>query len=169
MITELTDLSKLPLVCQLRAEAWEPDGILPPTVDEHEAHARHWIAFDGQRIIAAARLCVHEQVIELPEFELCPTSFEHYVGPFGSLNRMVVHPEARGRGLAQQLDRLRLSTAIEMGCHTVVVSTPQGRSRRLEALGFMVVATFTHPCRTLPTASSSEILWPSVLFVYHAY
>src|SRR5437867_6266441 len=80
IVTEFSELSKLPLIYQLRSDAWKPDGIYPAPLDEHDLHARHSIVLDGERIIAAAQLCVHKRAVEVPEVEMYPVSLERYFG-----------------------------------------------------------------------------------------
>src|SRR3990170_4437597 len=86
---------------RLRSAVWraEPDvnrSALPGDVwlDDLDAIADHWVARDGQgRIVAAARMTIHDRLEDVPYYE----SFAHLPigskGPFASLNRLVVNPD----------------------------------------------------------------------------
>jgi hypothetical protein len=38
--------------------------------DDHDEHACHWGVFDGNLLVAAARLCLHDEICEAPGGEL---------------------------------------------------------------------------------------------------
>lgn len=59
---------------RLRYEIWRAETDLRPDVlaaglisDPHDAHARHWAAFDRDEMVAAARMCLHDQQEETPD------------------------------------------------------------------------------------------------------
>ncbi len=143
---EETDLLR-EVVFGLRIESWKSVGVLrdgsfPADVceDEHDEHAMHWVVRDGGRLIAAARMCVHDDVRSLPD-----AGFFIGVGidppaPIASLNRLVVHPEYQRHGLSHTLDQIRIRQAREIGCRSIWCVAPPIRWAPLQRQGFTIVA-----------------------------
>jgi GNAT superfamily N-acetyltransferase len=105
--------------------------------DSHDEHGEHWVALDTEGLpIAAARLCVHESAIDIPNaflrYELGPS-------PYGSLNRLVVHPDFRGKGIAQEFDRARLKRAGELSAKTLLACALEDRAHRLVKNGWTLL------------------------------
>jgi GNAT superfamily N-acetyltransferase len=129
----------------LRRRAWSANGEIPDFIarqdilnDEHDVHGMHWTILQGDRPIAAARLCVHENVALSPD----PEAYEGYegqiLGPVASMTRLVVDPDFRRRNLSKAMDNIRLDKAKELQCRSVVsVGEIEFRMRWLERLGFV--------------------------------
>lgn len=131
---------------RLRVEAWDTE--LPEKsgmecwLDEHDIRARHWLAFFNEELVASARLSVHEELDQVPDSESYEGVFaEPPRGPIASLNRLVVHPSARGLGLSKRLDLMRMEAARAMGCRSLVLGTASGpsRVRQLTGWGFQMM------------------------------
>ena len=139
---------------RLRVRAWathspialeHPDGWL----DQFNLSARHWVIFDNETPIAAARFSVHHELCTVPDasffdgvFAVAPPA------PIASFNRLVVHPDYRGAALSRELDQIRVAAAIGAGCRSAIGETPSGPSRvaQLKSLGFQVIG----PSRPYP-------------------
>lgn len=124
-----------------RYEVWSRETILKPEVlakglieDDHDLHARHWAVFDGGKIVAAARMCVHNQQEDTPDFPAC--SQVRLPTPIATINRLVVHESARKLGLAMMLDKCRIEAARNDGAKCVVGTPAASRIRSLERQGF---------------------------------
>ena len=91
--------------------------------DGHDSHAMHFIVLAERKVIAAARLCVHDHLQNTTEYHLYPMldAFK-FPGPYGCFTRLVVDAQFRGRGLAAILDQLRTDTAKRLGCSTILGS-----------------------------------------------
>ena len=74
--------------------------------DDHDEHACHWGVFDGNLLVAAARLCLHDEICEAPGGELFVN--KGLRSPVASMNRLVVSRSHGGRGLASRLDEVRI-------------------------------------------------------------
>jgi len=126
---------------RLRVEAWETETAraaeMPTWLDEFDQTARHWVVFREGTPIAAARLSVHQSLTEVPDAESYAGVFaEPPEPPIASLNRLVVHPSARGAGLSKQLDLVRLDAAESLGCCSVILSTASGPRRVSQLIGW---------------------------------
>jgi GNAT superfamily N-acetyltransferase len=127
---------------------WLLEGISPNPFpcgfwkDEHDEHAKHWVVMEGERLLAVARLCVHEKLSDVPGAQAFDGLNFEAVPPIASINRLAIHPEARGMGLSRKMDYARLSMADSLGCRTVVAFTHAGESRikSLERRGFAVIS-----------------------------
>ena len=69
----------LPLVREiqrLRYQVWKAEGVTlydeesGTIADPHDKHAMHWGAFNGDRLVGAARLCIHDWRADLPDAHL---------------------------------------------------------------------------------------------------
>lgn len=136
------------IVLDLRVEAWRSVGVLregefPPDIccDKHDEHATHWAVAEEERVIAAARMCIHDTLAALPDagfFLNLPREIEP---PVAAINRLVVKADHQRRGLARRLDEVRIERALEMNCRSVIVVAPPIRWRPLEQLGFESLGT----------------------------
>ena len=109
--------------------------------DGFDEGAWHWTVRSEHRLIAAARLTIHNDLIHIPEAHL----FRHIVShplprPIGYISRLIIHPEARRNGLSRTLDHCRLEACRELGVKSLIANwTPQSgvhRKRQLMELGF---------------------------------
>lgn len=134
---------------RLRVLAWStvmPDAAsrTESWLDEFELRARHWCIFHAGKPVAAARLSIHRRIDEVPDAEIFEGVVVDPPAPVASLNRLVIHPEFRGRGWAERLDKVRILAAAAAGCRCAVGETQSPRRvRQLEDAGFRVVG----PCR----------------------
>lgn len=110
------------LIVDLRCLCWK--GALPDLDqlnDGHDGHAFHFALFYCDAVIAAARLCVHESLTDVPDPHLFANANIPVAAPFGCINRLVVHPEYRGLGIAAIFDLARTEAAKRLGCNTMLV------------------------------------------------
>jgi ribosomal protein S18 acetylase RimI-like enzyme len=147
----------LDAVVQLRLDVWGAQVPFPlcldDVVDEFEHRARHWAAFDGERVVASARLSVHGRLSEVPEAACIVGAFpEEPPKPIAFMSRLVVASQFRRRGLGRQLDEIRVQAAEMAGCRSMLalVFDVSGAARREQfiSLGFQVVGRGqrdTHP------------------------
>lgn len=149
-------------IASLRHHVWnEVEGRSEPEaegyLDDFDRHPTtvHYLVWEGERIAASARLSFHGDLAEIP----WPESFAPHLngGTIGrkiaSLNRLVVSPGARGRGIAAALDGIRVDDALTRGASTLL-ATPVGRGRTgsLAALGFRELGVW----RELPGMPESK-------------
>jgi len=127
---------------RLRTQVWtgevdvNPQSLGPePWIDPVDHGACQWTVRDGRRLVAAARMTLHDDPASIPYYK----AFQDRLpgpGPYGAMNRLVVHRDYRGQGLAHLLDSLRLRHAPRLGAVQVVMVASGRRVLALEALGF---------------------------------
>ncbi|MBI5919667.1 MAG: GNAT family N-acetyltransferase [Nitrosomonadales bacterium] len=109
--------------------------------DGHDEHSFHFILLDRNTVIAAARLCKHELLTELPDSHLYLQWKNPLLGSYGCCSRLVVHPDCRQLGIAAMLDKARADAAVILGCNALAViwNEHSGVRRRdaIEAQGFV--------------------------------
>jgi len=164
-LCEITGSEFVARTLRLRYEVWSKEATLRPDVvaqglitDWHDAHARHWAVFDGDSIVAAARMCVHGRQEETPDYP--PFSRIRLPAPVATINRLVVHPTARNHGLASKLDERRITAAREDGAKCVVGTAARSRIAPLERLGFRLIEEKEH---WLQHYTESVLFYPMVL------
>jgi predicted GNAT family N-acyltransferase len=116
---------------RLRVIAWRSDGEMPIAagncsdvwLDEHDLHAHHWIVKIDGVIVAAARLCLHDNGAEIPDCLYLGTFIDKISFPAAFINRLVVHPSSRRKNLSQQLDDARIEFAVKHGAKVVIAAT----------------------------------------------
>jgi GNAT superfamily N-acetyltransferase len=149
-VTPTEDPEILRRIFRLRALVWsEVMGIagtcFPGGVwrDAYDDSALHWAAFIDGSVVGAARLSVHQSIGDCPDAEIF-TGSSSFQAPIACLTRLVVHPSARGAGIAASLDDTRLAEAERRGCRTATVFVHHlSGPRRLQALlarGFQCLA-----------------------------
>jgi len=142
VVRSTLDASELDEVYRLRATVWRAAGFSVATGDRwqdaHDVHAHHVIAVADHEIVAAARICLHGRLDELPDAHVYAGLSTN--GPVAALNRLVAQPRVRGLGVSRRLDESRLQWAKAAGVETVVAnvvaSTGMSRVRSLEEQGF---------------------------------
>jgi len=156
---ELTTPAEIALAQRLRYSVWRAEGAVihnPETeliADYHDQHASHWGVFDGDLLVAAARLCLHANLHDAPDGQMF-TGADLPV-PVASMNRLVVLKTHRGLGIGGRLDRVRIQKAKEWKARTVIIAPAYTLARRqsLEGLGFHFLDGVTgHPVWS-PTVS----------------
>jgi SAM-dependent methyltransferase/GNAT superfamily N-acetyltransferase len=116
-----------------RAECW---------LDEFELQGRHWCIFHDGEPVAAARMSIHERLEDVPDAEVYAGVFPSPLPPpIASINRLVTHPEFRGRGFSWKLDNVRVQAARAAGASGIIGENHTGMERmsQLARLGFQVV------------------------------
>jgi GNAT superfamily N-acetyltransferase len=141
------DPADLEEIYALRVAAWRarvesfPD--IGQWIDAHDTIAAHWAVRDGERIVAAARLSVHDSLADVPNAEIFEGVFLGSLdGPIASFNRLVVAAPHRGKGCSDALDRVRINYARDMRCrHAIGETFSAKRVAQLGALGFQAVGS----------------------------
>jgi len=138
---------ELKAIGRLRAEVWNREGIevidfeggdAKVWLDELDAYAHHWLVYDGDKLVAAARVSVHEERGSVPDFAWLQPVIKELTEPIGSLMRLVVSEEYRCLGIASHLDALRLRFLLSSGVGTAVgIAVGLSRIKALEKHGFV--------------------------------
>lgn len=141
VLVEVTDPGILESVYALRVDAWKGKAEIPDGetqwVDDIDPTSKHWAVLYGDRVVAAARLSIHELITDVPDPEGYHGVIDSLPAPIGSMNRCVVHQDFRGRGLSKLLDQARIDAARKLGCRSLVVcATDKKRAEALTAEGF---------------------------------
>lgn len=137
----------------LRIKAWRDEEGTDPDffsksiwLDELDAIAHHWIITYRGTIVASARLTLHFHYDNVPYRELLDDKLENCGAlPIASINRLVVHPEHRGNGLAKMLDQERINFAKAYGVKTILVQPLDNRIDPLKKLGYQLVGKIKSP------------------------
>lgn len=142
--------AQLDEVCRLRVVAWKRqatirEGVVKWGPDSYDHSGRHWAILHGRRIVAAIRLTFHDHLSEIPAARCFKgVAPEPLRAPIASYNRLVVHPDHRGRGLARALDVRCINAAGLAGASVLLGATGhvQGQKSRIDAmvsLGFTIL------------------------------
>jgi len=130
---EVADAETIDEICRLRAQVWETTGQAAAAAfpdggwrDPYDSDCAHWIIRGGrQRLVAAARVTVHDRLEDVPEAEEYLRYGLRLPGPIASPARVVVLGEARGAGLARRLLDAQDAFARRVGArHAVRQASP---------------------------------------------
>lgn len=146
VLQEITGTHWVSRTFTFRFEVWSAETTLRHQIleqgliaDTHDEHARHWAAFCGNQMVAAARMCIHADQRESPDAaafgQICLPV------PIATINRLVVHPSARNLGMASKLCECRVEAARKDGARCVVGTPIGARIASLEKLGFRLAGT----------------------------
>ncbi len=130
--TEVTGDAELERISKLRVSVWRERGGLAsgafPTGrwhDEFDRVARHWVVTRNGRIVAAARLSMHEQLDQVPEAGEYLAAGLELAGRIAAPARLVVSPSAERCGVASLLVAVRETAAAAEGAtHAVCQASP---------------------------------------------
>lgn len=142
-------------VYRLRVLAWSTQGRLRDGIerwtDAFDSLATHWVILHQDQAVAAIRLSLHSSIGELPSSHVYLGVLPETLSPpIASYNRLVVHPDHRGRNLAKALDVVCINAA-EAAQATVLVGfsggVPCNRSRipAMISLGFIEIGQGAAP------------------------
>jgi len=149
-VHEVTDSETINLTFRLRYDVWNGETELNAPIrelalikDEHDQHARHWAAYDGNELVAAARMCIHHLQQETPD----ALAFRQIrlPTPIATINRLVVKKQWRRQGISKQLDVFRIQAAHDGNAACVVVTTPPERISSLQKRGFRLTEFLFSP------------------------
>lgn len=130
-------------IFKLRAKTWSDENSCktPMSIwhDQFDLTALHWAAWIDGNLVGAARVTIHESLTESPDAALFSQLKLDLVGRIASWNRLVVSPIARGRGLAQKFDKVRLEASLEAGADYVVGCAFERRARIVVRSGFEIL------------------------------
>jgi GNAT superfamily N-acetyltransferase len=148
-VREITHPAVLKQVYRLRVQAWTETEVAPEAfpsgewTDAYDPIARHWLVKDGNGIVGACRLTVHDALRDVPCARFYHKIEAKTAPRYGVFSRLVVLRRARRQGLSKQLDHARLTAAVESGCRTIVgYSHRPDRVRALCRKGFCRAADF---------------------------
>jgi GNAT superfamily N-acetyltransferase len=117
----LEGVGEIEQALRLRARVWRDANVDLPVdasgchLDSDDAVSTHLGAFHGDRLVAASRMTVLEGIGSLSFARQLALDPGLYPGPVCFLSRLVVAPEARGRGLGRSLIERMVIRAHEQG------------------------------------------------------
>jgi GNAT superfamily N-acetyltransferase len=139
----VTDAPTLEAIYRLRAAVWRETGDIAQAAfaggswsDEHDPDSMHWVFRDGDDLVAAARLSVHERLADVPEAEEYAAAGLDLEGRIAAPARVVVAAVARRHGLASQLLDAQDEAARAAGCAYAVRQSSPAMSRLLVRRGW---------------------------------
>jgi predicted GNAT family N-acyltransferase len=105
-------------------------------LDQFDYESWHFLYLKAGNIIGCGRLIIAENEQEVPD--LC--SFKPYLDrmryPMGVMNRLVVHRDYRGNGVAQNINQQRVSFSCERSVADIWIEVQAQRCQTMERFGF---------------------------------
>lgn len=155
---------ELSQLAELRCAVWSATNIsvartTPESwIDKLDDQADHYLARAGDgAIVACGRVSLHTTEDSIPTIDAIRRALPSWrpTPPIAWLNRLVVHPSARGQGLASKLDALREERAREWAAPFIGGTAVPWRKQSLEKRGFKAIGLIGANHHGL----SSEDLW----------
>jgi predicted GNAT family N-acyltransferase len=153
----LTDKSRLQEIYDLRVTAYENSPksiyvnkeIFPQGLFDHldnRDQTFHWIVKDNNKIIAAARLAIIDDLNEIKDLDEALDKYEipkHR--PFAYYSRLVVHHDYRKLGLVNILDKVRIDYLHEnQNIKFAIAWATSDRDKALTNFGFKSFGEFNY-------------------------
>ncbi|NRA46506.1 MAG: GNAT family N-acetyltransferase [Oligoflexales bacterium] len=99
-------------------------------------NSEHYVIIAEGKLAAAARLSFHSKLETIPDWNAFSNLHQLLQFPVGSINRMVVHPEFRGRGFSKILTAIRLKRCLDSGMRSIACLAIGSRKETLINAGF---------------------------------
>lgn len=107
-------------------------------IDELDEVSFLWAITHNNKVIASARLSIHKEMGFIPWNEYIPgEARDKIIFPAASINRLVVHPAYREKGLSKPLDKVRIETAKENKVKCIIAEPVPKRYATLKKYGFV--------------------------------
>ncbi|MAD96993.1 MAG: hypothetical protein CMB99_06660 [Flavobacteriaceae bacterium] len=100
---------------------------------------KHWGVFHENELVGTCRLSVLSSIDELPYSELFSGLDLAPFTNFAFYSRLVIHPDFRGRGLANQLDEVRIQTIKNLDIKLTIATARDWRLHYLQKEGWKLV------------------------------
>jgi predicted N-acetyltransferase YhbS len=138
------DSSLLHKIGELRLRVWRASGTTVNLPNEtvswcdlvEDSNGLHFAVFREEELVAATRLNIYRNFVEMPGHTWMDALTEYPQEPFGVIGRLVVSPSIQHSGLGKFLDRECLYEAAKMGCASLLCDVPTYRVASLERMGF---------------------------------
>lgn len=127
--------------------------------DQYDADAFHFVALDGDEIIAVSRMTMALSTDEVKSRSMFKEFKEVGAFPVAIIERLVVDPKYRNEGLGSLMEHNRVIYASLQHCHNVLVAVPPKRVGGLVRRGFSVLY------ETKAGFENSKLAPPTVLFL----
>ena len=138
------------LLCQigeLRLSVWRASGTrieVPAAIKSwrdtpQDSNGIHFALILGSELIAATRLNVYQNFVDMPGHDWFSSLKVKLATPFGMIGRLVVAPAYQHKGAGKWLDRECLREAALRGCKSVLCDVPSYRVESLTRMGFKAI------------------------------
>ncbi len=148
------DLPQLERIGRLRLDVWRAETKVDEAqfeggvwLEPLDYRARHWIATDGNVLIASGRLTMHATLEDNPDGYLWRRHERTVPLPAAHFCKLVVSSKARGMGLGREFNRVRIEAARGDGAKSILVTASDANARLLLSMGFTdtgVVESFSN-------------------------
>lgn len=141
-----SDASSLEAIGRLRYKVWLDEGSLDvglfpegKWLDSVDAEARHFVAVSSiGSVVGSARLVTHATAETADrDVELWLKTGHDLKFPVCDLGRLVVDRNFRSRGIAKNLNEMRIEAARVSGAHTVIATASAANASLLLKIGFV--------------------------------
>jgi predicted GNAT family N-acyltransferase len=124
-------------------------------VDSLDARSEHYVIFDRDTVVGAARLSFHQSAASVPDIHAITSDVPDWSPsfPIASINRLVVSPQSRGKRAAKALDLTRINRARDFGAKHIIGLASRWRVPQLAQLDFEergMILPSTHKYDELP-------------------
>ena len=149
-IKTLEDNTRLIEIYLLRVAAYEnspqhklinskryPKGLY----DSLDTQSVHYIIEEKGRIIAAARVSIVDNLRLIPYFELFQDLTISLDEPFWFYSKLVVHPDYRGQGIGEKVNKHILSSLDSKKAKTILFTAKTSKNQAFKDLGCSLIKT----------------------------
>ena len=142
-VLKVTDNNLLKTISKFRVDIWNHENSEFCQVlgcdymfEGLDFSSEHYVIIAEGKLAAAARLSFHSKLETIPDWQSFANMHQLLRFPVGSINRMVVHPDFRGRGFSKILTSIRLKRCLEAGMKSITCLAIGDRKNSLINVGF---------------------------------
>jgi len=105
-------------------------------LDQFDYDGWHFLHIKAGHITGSGRLLIAESELEVPDLCSFKPYLEYMQYPMGIMNRLVVHKDYRGNGVAHNLNQQRISFACDRSVAEIWIEVQAQRCKPMERFGF---------------------------------
>ncbi len=143
----IEDVETIHEIGRLRVAVWDQkqphirpdlvkDGMWLENLD-FQPNAEHWVVRHNSKIIASCRLSFHDAIDDVPLSQIMKPYADKSTSLYSSINRLVIHPDHRCKGISMILDLMRVYSAKHNGSTQLFADAiGEKRAESLKKIGF---------------------------------
>jgi predicted GNAT family N-acyltransferase len=133
-------------IAQLRYAVWQDQGMSMENIedknkwnDDFDEQGYFLVIKSEGQMAGSARMSLHETIRTLSDSKLYLGHEGAFAPPIASLNRLIIHPDFRMKGLSRFILQKQIQVAQDLGAKSIALDCPVERVGYHQKMGFQTV------------------------------